>query len=203
MFTLASKSWFRLYLSGVLLLGTVWLQGAVSLRGGFAAGGRSVGDGLSVVGVFSKGQRSAVVATAYGLETGASSAWDYAHQGPGSIVLANPNGPSGWGGLTEGEVFFHAGLSAFASGGDGALYERLPRVTDGPLGLMFSYKRSGAAALSMNWTYEISQDLVNWSAYVPVAEEVLYDAALNLSHIRFQLPQQSPLFVRIQLDYNE
>lgn len=185
----------------VLSLG--WLDGAPVVRGGFAAGGRSVGDGLSLVGIFSKGQRSSVVADLYAVESGASSAWDYAHQGPGQIVLANPNGPSGWGGLTEGELFFHAGLSAFATGGEGALYGRLPQVTEGPSGLMFSYKRSGSAALSMNWTYEISQDLVNWSAYVPVVEEVFHDAALNLSHIRFQLPQQSPLFVRIQLDYNE
>lgn len=155
-----------------------------------------------MVAAFAKAPRLTTASAPFGLESGATSLLDYGYQGPQQLVLVNPDDPSGVGGLTQGEVFFYSGRSAIASG-EASLYARLPKVDRGPAGLALFYQRSGSAALSMSWQYEISSDLVNWSVYGPVFEEVIHDGEKNLSDVFVQLPAQSPIFVRIQLDYHE
>lgn len=187
--------------SAILLLGG-GLEGADQLRGGFASGGLTVGDGYSVRGSFSAGPSSSSLPSVLALQSGVATMLDYSYQDPGAIVLANPNDPSAIQGLTTGEVFFFAGLATGANQ-QAALYQRLPRITEGASGLFLTYDRSGAASRAMTWSYEISSDLVNWTPLSSAFEDVIFDGSKNTGTVLVQLPAQSPVFVRIQLDYNE
>lgn len=176
--------------------------GLVELRGGFASGGSAVSPSYTIRGMFTESSRANEASAIADLDSGPLSMLDFAYAGPQELVLLNPANITSFGDLTEGEVYFHAGLTAMDSDLALNLYERRPFIVQSADGLAFRYVRSGAAKYAMGWSYEYSSDLQNWTEFNPVKERVSFDTSRNLSEVMVDLPVGSPVFVRIRLHYN-
>lgn len=187
----------------VCIVGAVNLSfGFTTIRGGFAAGGAAVNTSYTARGMFTEISRVVNGPASTSADNGPLSFIDFTHAGPQPIVLSDPNGGSSIGGLTQGELFFYSALTATGSAYLSEIYGRLPRIVEGPGGLLLHYTRSGAAKHAMGWSYEVSSDLQDWVAFTPEMESVDFDASRNLSDITVRLPFSSPVFVRIRLNYN-
>lgn len=152
--------------------------------------------------MFTELTRSNVTSANADLDSGPLGMLNFAYAGPQELVLLNPGSSTSFGDLTEGEVFFYAGLTAIDSNLAFNLYERRPLIIERADGLAFRYVRSGAAKYAMGWSYEVSSDLQNWTEFSPATERVSFDASRNLSEVMVDLPVGSPVFVRIRLHYN-
>lgn len=176
--------------------------GLVELRGGFASGGSAVSPSYTIRGMFTEASRANELSSNADLDSGPLGMLDFSYAGPQELVLLNPGNDASFGDLTEGEVFFHAGLTALDSDLAFDLYERRPLIIERADGLAFRYFRSGAAKHAMDWSYEYSFDLQNWIEFSPAIERVSFNASRNLSEVMVDLPVGSPVFVRIRLHYN-
>lgn len=152
--------------------------------------------------MFTESSRANELSANADLDSGPLGMLDFAYAGPQELVLLNPANSTSFGDLTEGEVFFYAGLTAMDSDFALNLYERRPLIIESADGLAFRYVRSGAAKYAMDWSYEYSSDLQNWIEFSPVTERVAFNASRNLSEVMVDLPVGSPVFVRIRLHYN-
>jgi hypothetical protein len=184
----------------LLVLGVSSLSASMVIRGGFSAGGRAVSPDFIISGALSGVAPVAQEANPFLIESGVSAFLDYTYTGPSFVVISNPETASPLHWLSQGEYLFYAGNTPI-SGGSTDLHKRLPRVVKTDGGLLLRYQRSGSASLSMDWVYETSSDLINWTEVSAPLESFTFSASENLATVSVPIPAQNPTFVRIRLVY--